>query len=157
MCTCTVNWFCLLLYCKLVLCTFVLVLCTCVLQVGFVYMCFTNWFCAHVFCKLVLCTLVMKTGSGERQEYHTDGTLHMIGNVQYIQFNREFHKWLFHTNSTLGLDNNLAICYNLFYPCELSNLVFVWVIPLECEMSQQHNSHYEEERSTQEGALSLVN
>ena len=49
--TCTVNWFYVHLYCKLVLCTPVL-------QICFVYTCTANLFCVHMYCKLVLCTSI---------------------------------------------------------------------------------------------------
>ena len=39
-------------------------------------MCTVNWFDVHVYLKLVW------GQDRDIQEYHTDGTLHMIGNVQ---------------------------------------------------------------------------
>ena len=44
--TCTVNWFYVYMYCKLVLCTSVL-------KTGFAfaYTCTVNWFCVHLYCR----------------------------------------------------------------------------------------------------------
>ena len=84
--SCTVNWFCPHLYCKLVLII-------CVSQTGFVYTCTENWFCIHLYIKI---TDVMEC-TGDRQEYHTEGTLHMSGNVQGTDRNitlTEHYTWV---------------------------------------------------------------
>ena len=52
-----------------------LVWCTPVLETGFVYTYTINWFCVHVYFKLVW------VQDRDRQGYHTDRTLHIIGNV----------------------------------------------------------------------------
>ena len=67
------------------------------MKTGFVYTCTENWFCVHLMLWNV-------QGTDNRQEYHTDGTLRMSGNVQgqdrqYNEYNREFHKWPFQTDT----------------------------------------------------------
>ena len=52
-----------------------LVWCTPVLETGFVYTYTVNWFCVHVYFKLVW------VQDRDQQEYPTDRTLQIIGNV----------------------------------------------------------------------------